>query len=71
VRILKLMMGFYARSLAIIQLGAPLLKLRDLSCREKIVRAKTSVANDDAAGLAEIDALMATEMAELERSYKR
>ena len=40
VRILKLIMDFYARSLAIIQLGAPLLKIRDLSCRERIVRAK-------------------------------
>ncbi len=71
VRILKLIMDFYARSLSIIQMGAPLLKIRDLSCRERIVRAKTAVKNDDLASLAAIDALMGTEMAELERSYKR
>jgi V/A-type H+-transporting ATPase subunit A len=71
VRILKLIMDFYARSLAIIQMGAPLLKLRDLSCREKIVRARTAVVNGDTAALDAIDALMGREMAELERSYKR
>ena len=71
VRILKLMMDFYTRSLAIIQLGAPLLKLRELSCREKIVRAKSAVANDDAAGLAAIESLMGQELSELERSYQR
>jgi V/A-type H+/Na+-transporting ATPase subunit A len=71
VRILSLIMDFYTRGLAIIQLGAPLLKLRELSCQERIVRAKTLVANDDLGKLTEIETLMTEEMDELERSYKR
>ena len=42
VRILKLIMDFYARALVIIQLGAPLLKFRELSCQERIVRAQVN-----------------------------
>ena len=47
VRILKLIMDFYARALAIIQLGAPLLKIRELSCQERIVRAKSTIRNEE------------------------
>ena len=71
VRILKLMMDFHARSLAIIQLGAPLLKIRELSCHERIVRAKSSIRNEELARFSEIEGLMAQEMGELERSYKK
>ena len=71
VRILKLIMDFYARSLEIIQLGAPLLKIRELSCQERIVRAKSTIKNDELEKLTEIESLMTTEMDELERSYKR
>ncbi len=71
VRILKLMMDFYARALAIIQLGAPLLKFRELSCQERIVRAKSTVRNDELEKLTEIETLLTKEMDELERSYKR
>jgi V/A-type H+-transporting ATPase subunit A len=71
VRILKLIMDFHDRALVIIQLGAPLLKIRELSCQERIVRAKSTIANDELAGLDEIDALMTREMDELERSYRR
>ena len=71
VRILKLIMDFHDRALAIIQLGAPLLKVRELSCQERIVRAKSSIANDELTRLDEIEALMVREMDELERSYSR
>jgi V/A-type H+/Na+-transporting ATPase subunit A len=71
VRILKLIMDFYDRALAIIQLGAPLLKVRELSCLEKLVRAKSSIANDQLGRLDEIEALLVREMDELERSYRR
>jgi V/A-type H+-transporting ATPase subunit A len=71
VRILKLMMDFYTRALAIIQLGAPLLKVRELPCQEKIVRAKLTVKNEDMAKLGEIEAGMSSEMDELERSYRK
>jgi V/A-type H+-transporting ATPase subunit A len=71
VRILKLIMDFYTRALAIIQLGAPLLKLRELTCQEKIVRAKSSIRNEELGKLTEIESLLTEEMDELERSYKR
>jgi V/A-type H+-transporting ATPase subunit A len=71
VRILKIIMDFHDRALAIIQLGAPLLKIRELSCQETIVRAKTSIPNNELARLDAIDALMAKEMDALERSYNK
>ncbi|MGA2977190.1 MAG: V-type ATP synthase subunit A [Spirochaetia bacterium] len=71
VRILKMIMDFYARAGAIIQLGAPLLKIRELSCQERMVRAKSAVKNDEMEKLTEIESLMTEEMDELERSYKR
>jgi V/A-type H+/Na+-transporting ATPase subunit A len=71
VRILKMIMDFYTRALATIQLGAPLLKIRDLSCMERIVRAKSVVKNEELEKLAEIETLMTEEMDELERSYRK
>ena len=71
VRILKMIMDFSARALSIIQLGAPLLKIRELSCMERIVRAKSVISNDQPEKLTEIESLMISEMDELERSYKR
>jgi V/A-type H+/Na+-transporting ATPase subunit A len=71
VRILKLIMDFYGRALTIIQLGAPLLKIRDLSCQERIVRAKSTIRNEELEKLSEIESLMIEEMDELERSYRK
>jgi V/A-type H+/Na+-transporting ATPase subunit A len=71
VRILKIIMDFYDRALAIVQLGAPLLKIRELSCQDRIIRAKSTIPNDDLAALDEVEALMTREMDELERSYSR
>jgi V/A-type H+/Na+-transporting ATPase subunit A len=71
VRILKLMMDFYERAAAIIQMGAPLLKLRELPCQERIVRAKSTVKNAELGVLGEIETQMGVEMDGLERSYRR
>jgi V/A-type H+-transporting ATPase subunit A len=71
VRILKLIMDFHARALAIIQLGAPLLKIRELSCMERIVRAKSTIRNEELGKFTEIESLLVKEMDELERSYKK
>jgi hypothetical protein len=71
VRILKLIMRFHERALEIIRLGAPLLKVRELPVLEKIVRARSTVANDDHAALAAIEAELGTGMDELARSYRR
>jgi V/A-type H+-transporting ATPase subunit A len=71
VRILKLIMDFHARALEIIRLGAPLLKIRALPVLEKIVRAKSQVANEDTEQLPALAAELGTEMEELARSYRR
>jgi len=71
VRILKLIMDFYARALEIIQLGAPLLKIRELASQERIVRAKSSIANDELSKLGDLESQMTAELDELERSYKK
>ena len=71
VRILKIIMDFYDRALAIVQLGAPLLKIRELSCQDLIVRAKSTIPNDQPTALDEVEALMTREMDELERSYSK
>jgi len=71
VRLLKLIMDFYTRGLALLQMGAPLLKLRALSCQERIVRAKSVIKNEELGKLTEIESLMTAEMDDLERSYKK
>jgi V/A-type H+/Na+-transporting ATPase subunit A len=71
VRILKLIMDFYTRASAVIQLGAPLLKIRDLPSMERITRAKFTVKNDALETLTEIESQLTEEMDELERSYKK
>jgi V/A-type H+-transporting ATPase subunit A len=71
VRILKLIMDFYTRALEIVQLGAPLLKIRELASLERIVRAKSGIANDDLGKLTELESLVTAELDELERSYKK
>ncbi len=71
VKTLKLIMDFYFRAMDLINLGAPLLKIRELSCQERIVRAKSTIKNDDLVKLADIESLMTEEMDELERSYRK
>ncbi len=70
VRILRLIMDYYDRAREVIQLGAPLLKIRALSCVDKIVRIRSTVPNDKLAAIDEVEDLMRTEMDELQRSYK-
>ena len=72
VRILKLIMDFYARALAIIQLGAPPAEdPRALLPASGSCGRSPTIRNEELAKLAEIETLMAAEMDELERSYKR
>ncbi len=70
VRILSLIMRFYHRALEIIQAGAPLLKLRELSCVETTIRLKSTVPNKELQGLSEASSLMQKELDSLERSYR-
>jgi V/A-type H+-transporting ATPase subunit A len=71
IRILKLIMDYYDKALNIIRLGAPLIKVRELSSTEKIIRLKSTVPNDDLAEIKETEDLMQKEMDVLLRSYQK
>jgi V/A-type H+-transporting ATPase subunit A len=77
VRLLELIMEFYARSQVCIKLGAPLIKITSLtegengfSVRERLSRLKGEIHNDDAEGLNEFERGMRQALEELERSYR-
>jgi V/A-type H+-transporting ATPase subunit A len=69
VRILKLIMEFYRRALAVINAGAPLPKIRQLGSSAKIVRLRSEVANDELERIGAIETAMEREFDEFERSY--
>ena len=70
IKILVLIMKFYERSLAVIKAGAPLAKITLLSCREKIMRIKSLVKNDEIEKINEIENIMDEEFASIERIYQ-
>ncbi|HBG66759.1 MAG TPA: V-type ATP synthase subunit A, partial [Treponema sp.] len=71
VQLLLLIMSFYDKALAVIQLGCPLLKVNELPVRTEIVRAKGVVGNDKLDGLTVIASHLEDQMAELERMYRK
>jgi V/A-type H+/Na+-transporting ATPase subunit A len=68
--ILRLIMEFHEKALAVIKAGAPLVKISSLPVRESIVRLKSAVANEDPAGLAAVESQMLQAFESLERLYK-
>jgi V/A-type H+-transporting ATPase subunit A len=70
VMILRLIMDFYERSLDVIKSGAPLLKVRGLTCLEKIVRMKSEIPNDSPEKIREVQSLFRKEMETLEKEYR-
>ncbi|NQT86010.1 V-type ATP synthase subunit A [bacterium] len=66
--LLRLLVEFYERAQRAIEKGAPLVRVAELSCREEIVRARSTVPNDDPAGLGIIQDRMRAELDALERS---
>ena len=69
--ILQLMIGFYKRALSVIKQGCPLLKINTLSCKEEIVRIKTSVPNDKLEMIKEVENHFENEFGNLERLYRK
>jgi V/A-type H+/Na+-transporting ATPase subunit A len=70
VLILKIIMEFYKRCLQIIKAGAPLTKIVSLPVREKIVRVKSTVPNDDLGAIRDLESEINSSLDELERAYK-
>ncbi|MDR1315350.1 MAG: V-type ATP synthase subunit A [Spirochaetales bacterium] len=71
VLILKIIMDFYHRALNIIKAGAPLLKIRELSSLNVIVRIKSQVENSAIEGIREIENRMNGELDKLEKEYRK
>ncbi len=69
--ILSIMMSFYKRALEIIRNGCPLSKIMNLSCREEIVRIKTTFSNEDTSGIASVENHMNQQLDELDRFYRK
>jgi len=67
--LMRLIVEFYERADRIIAKGAPLVRLHDLACVAEIVRARSTVPNDQPQGLDAIRDRMRAQLGELERSY--
>ena len=70
-RILFLIMDFYDDALQVIKQGCPLLKIISLDARNEIIRAKSTVPNNDLTGLSSIEKHLKEQMSDLERTYRR
>ncbi len=67
--LLRLLAEFHDRADRLIGKGAPLVRIRELSCINDIVRARSTVPNDAPERLAAIHDTMRQQFDELERSY--
>ena len=67
--LLRLLVEFHDRADRLIGKGAPLVRIRELSCINDIVRARSTVPNDEPERLAAIHDTMRRQLDELERSY--
>jgi V/A-type H+-transporting ATPase subunit A len=67
--LMRLMVEFHERADRIIGKGAPLVRIRELPCINEIVRARSSVPNDQPQELDALRDRMRAQLDELERSY--
>jgi len=67
--LLRLLVEFHDRASRLIGKGAPLVRIRELSCINDIIRARSTVPNDQPEGIAAIHDAMRSQFDELERSY--
>jgi len=69
--ILRMIMTIYRRGSELIQAGMPLVKLQQLTCIQKVVRAKSSCGNDELGALRQLEADMNNELDALAREYEQ
>lgn len=70
-QILMLIMDYYQKASQVIKSGCPLLKLNELSVRNEIIRAKSTVENESLEKMDVIRGHLEDQMAELERTYRK
>jgi len=68
--LMRAMVVFHRRGRAVIDAGAPAVRLREMECVEALMRARLNIANDDAEALAELQRAMETEFDELEAEHR-
>ena len=71
IRLLTLIMNFYEQALSVVKSGCPLLRVLELGVRDEIVRAKSSVPNDDLSVLKTIENHLEDQIGDLERMYRK
>ena len=71
IRLLTLIMNFYEQALSVVKSGCPLLRVLELGVRDEIVRAKSSVPNDDLSALKTIENHLEDQIGDLERMYRK
>jgi V/A-type H+-transporting ATPase subunit A len=69
--ILRMMLALYRRGSALVQAGAPLVRLQQLDCIQQIVRAKSSFGNDELEAIAGLEASMNGELDVLAKEYEK
>lgn len=69
VTLLQIMMNVYHRGRAVIEKGAPLMRVRELPCVQAVVRAKSTIPNDDLAGMQELARRVDLDLDELEKVF--
>ncbi len=67
---LDAMLEYHRRASAVIERGAPLVRLTELPCRLALMRAKSHIKNDDDAALAALKQSVIEELAPLEAEYQ-
>ncbi len=68
--LLSIVMDFYKKALATIKSGAPLVKISSLPVREEILRARSTIANDDASAYSALRTRLEAAFEELAAQYR-
>jgi V/A-type H+-transporting ATPase subunit A len=67
--LLRLILTLHRRASAVIHAGAPLVRVRELSCLPQIIRAKQAYGNDEMEALQQLEQRLKQELDELEKEY--
>ena len=69
VRMLSIMVRIFRRGRAIIEKGAPLARLSELPCMQAVMRAKSTIPNEDTASMDDLARTVDQELDELEKRF--
>jgi len=70
IRLLELVLYFHERGMAIVKRGAPINLIHDLPVVDTIIRAKSSVTNEEVSKLDDIQKAIDEQMGQLDAEYR-